>query len=492
MPNTDPLQGLSDFGLSRKSESNTVGNDNIDLEALLGNEFLDERGKQIVLEEELNRARTAEQEAQGEGGLGDLLKDPKVLAKLLAGAGIAIGAGGAGGLAVGGLLGLGGLKKGQLEQEAQRTQATKAREEAQDRLDDSNKRMDNMRNRLANMFNTNPEAFASPEGDVPDPRILGWYMTGTDIPIFPMTRRINNRRDTAWDARLNVMTTALENAQTPADRRVLVRGIFQHMDWDNPPDGMVEAMVNTTPEDFDTTLASTLLREAGPSALDAMIHAGENGLPMHHPEVLRLVSFQPPESDVTPSQQLNADYAMLLDEVNEWAKANPEQYIKMLEDIDDPEVGLTKVAQAVFADRPGDQTLFLSKANLRSSKDLVEFLQAYNMADSKLGMANMLQGLDQLPMIQNMTPEEFAQFKVNMADRLLSDTKTEAGATAANQMVALRNQTAISLVEQLGIGTQLAYETTDKIIAEALKGDDADFEANVEKLTRAVIEQNKE
>jgi hypothetical protein len=47
-------------------------------------------------------------------------------------------------------------------------------------------------------------------------------------------------------------------------------------------------------------------------------------------------------------------------------------------------------------------------------------------------------------------------------------------------------------VEQLGIGTQLAYETTDKIIAEALKGDDADFEANVEKLTRAVIEQNKE
>jgi hypothetical protein len=493
MPNIDPLAGLTDFGLSRPSASSTVGNDNVNLDALLNNEMLDERGKANLLEEQLAKARLAETAAQEKGGLGDILKDPKVIAKLLGAIGLAAAGGGPGAVA-GGALALGGLQKGQLDVEAERAQATAARKEVEDQLDTSLGRLDKMRNRIATAFNTNPEAFASPEGTAPDPRVLGWYMTGTDIPMFPMSRRTFENRSKQWESRVGVLEDALQKAQDPATRRKIMEHLAGQLNW-NASSGIIDALANANPVDFDTTLAATLLREAGPSAIDAMIFAGENGIPLHDPRALRMLKFTDAgKNDLLPNQKLDARYAQLLVEMNDWANANPEQYGKMIEEAQDPEVGLSNLAAAAFAGRPGDQTLFLQKANLRGSGDFAELQAALSMWMSKSSVLQTLGVLDQIPDVQNMTPDELAVFNVQNAERLRDETKTAARATFANKVAAQRNTIVQTLVTELNAPPQAAYKAADQILKQAIQADEkkpGTFDETIEKLTKATIEANR-
>lgn len=441
MPN---LNGLSDFGLTADSQSNSVSDDREDvLSELLGNSIVSDATKSRMLGEKI-----AELEATEGSGLLDRLLSPEVLIPLLAG-GAAAAFGGQSGAALGLGLGTGGIENIGKMKVLEKEHRKKAIKDLTDQQEQVEAGLEKKRNRLANALNTNPQIFQAPDGSVPDPETLGLLIFGENIGVFPQTRSLEARRGKKWDAQLDFLSGVLERASTVEDAQPVVKQLFAHMGWEQVPPSVVTQITKVigTPE-FDTNFAGTLLRWGGPSALSAMMHAAENNLPLTHPDVLRKVKFTNQDS-LAPSQVLNAKFIDLVAEVNEWQKENPDQANAILSDADSPEEGIRQIADVVLSERTGDKAIFFDKANLPRDHSLAELLKAYGVVDGQTNLLNIVAQAQQFQQLQDMTPDQFKQWKMNNTVQFLDESKEAAQQNVGRQMAALRNKKRIDVEEAI-------------------------------------------
>ena len=498
-----PVPNLSNLGLSAPSQSSAADEGGPTLSDLLGNVVLDEAGKSRILEDEINQLR----QGKDSSFLQNLLS-PSVLATLGLAGGAAI-FGGETGRGIGAGLGIGALSGADLLGEIDRSQRTAAIDELEDKLEDSQGRLDKARNRFSNLMTSNPELFVSPEGEVPDAQVLGWLTTGTDIPLYPQTRRIENRRDERWKARFDIFSKGLENAKSKSDANNLTRAMFQHLGWKDVPSEIVENLSNSfgTPE-FERELASTLLRHGGPTALDAMIFAGENGLPLHHPDVLRKVQFVgDPSSAITPSQRINQKFLRLIDEVNDWQgdPLNSQSVLQIQQEAKGDQTAASRaIIERALEGRNADIAFMADKANLPADTDLATLMAAFRMVSGKEGMLDLLSAAGAIKEFADETPEERRDRRGSSALQLIESTEGIAAEKQGNRDAELRNKAAMRF--QTGFqevdatfGVSQIYQLVDMVYVQALKDAERNpdgtinresFEKLFNQYTQEALEQN--
>ena len=488
--------GMSDFGLTNANDSTSIEGD-ASLSDLLGDAVLDE-----VSTSKLLSAQIDELKGQEGPSLLDKLLSPRGLAMLAATAGVGLSGGGALGTAA---FGLSGVKSADAKVEAERSAQRGAIDKLEGDLEKSQSRLDKTRNRIATAFNTNPEAFLNPDGTpVVDERVLGWYMTGTEIPMFPQTRNLLKQRDARWSKRMDVLTEAMENADNPADATNLTKAMMRQLQWFDADDATVASIANSIgTDDFDSAFAATLFRNGGSSALDAMIFAGEEGLELSHPEVLRRIKFQN-EADASqpPSQLLNQRFINDLDAVNAFEQ-NPlnREFVQTAKrDNNDEEARRIIAEQALAGIGSGEVDFYLDKVNSQNPDDFRRMFQAYSMIDSKTRLVDTVRGAQSLPEMLNLDDEQLRAWKANQANDLVGEAEASARQSSANQSAALRNRTAGAISTGLGLGVEATYKAVDKITTAAMEDAEknpdgtinrASFERLMEDYTQKTIDANK-
>lgn len=493
MPKNENLGGLSDFGLSQPSESSAVDNPLADL---LGNNILDELGRSRMLARQANQLRAG----AGDRSFLSRLLSPEGLAPLALG-GLAAAAGQP---AFGAGLGLGGLQNLQALEEAERTQRIKAVEEVADQQEASLERLDKARNRFIQLLQAQPDMFLTPEGEMTvDARMLGWYATGAPIPLYPSTRRAMDMREEGWKRQSDAMYESLQEAKTKEDARIITTRLFEHHGFASPPPELVESMVNSfgTP-DMETQLVDTLMRYGGPSGQDAIIFAGENALPLSHPEVWRRVMFRDPS--VTPSQMKNIKYIQLVDEINAWQQdpVNAQQVLQIMQEARGDEATASRaIAGQVLAGRQADLDFYLDEANVPEGLTVALYQRAYSTVASKDRAVDAVRGAQSIPRKRAMTDEEILEERGRNTIRLIEETRDGIAQTQGNRDAVMRNNAAVRIQRELGGGISAVYADVDKIFAAALEDAPRDqngvvireaFERLVEQYTNELINQNKE
>lgn len=445
--NQNPLSflsqaGMGDFGLTQDSNtnSNAAGSQdgpNVpDLQEILSSSILDAEGKARAME-----ARAVELGQQDTGGLTDQIfsKRGLLLAALAGGSALA----GQPGLATG--IGLGGLTKMVENEEGERAALAAAKEQALSERDKALDRADKERNRLANMFNTNPEAFVDPETGKPvmAPEAMGYLITGQDVAIHPTTRRVMQRRDENHKQVTAVMTDALENAQSIEGARQITNELFAHLgDRGQVPGAVKDSIVNAygTPE-FDRVFAATVFKYAGTSGRDAVIAAGQQGLPLNHPDIMAMLDFS--KGDVTqPSQQHTAKFLELTDVVRKFQlnPANAELVTALrAETRDASEFNRALVEQALPL--VPDQDIYFDKTNLVKDQTAAQWQAQFN---DSMGTYDLLETLGQIDVIeeyQNLPDAESKEaFRRNMASNSTTqshDAQLEGGAQSGARSVSV-------------------------------------------------------
>ena len=494
MPANEALGGLSDFGIPQTSQASSV--DQSPLAQLLGNQVMDELGKARQISGQMDQLRSG----QGDKSFLQRLLSVEGLIPLLLAGGAA--AAGQPGIAAG--VGIGGLQSITQAEEAERSQRTKAMEDLNKQLDKSLDRQDKSRNRFIQLLQSQPDMFLDEEGrSTIDARVLGWYATGAPIPLFPETKRILDQRDESWDKTGDVLYKALQEAQSPEQARVLTKNLFRHNGMDIVPPELVESIVGSfgTPE-FDNQMANTLIEYGGPSGFDALIFAGENNLPASHPDVLRMVKFQP--KDVTASQQLNARHLGLMDEVNNWQQdpANIQEVLQIQSEAAGDIGGATRViTERALAGRNADISFFLDETNVPEGLTVALMLRAFSTVTSKEKMVEALREVKDMRRKRGLTDEEFNQERGLNTVRLVEETRDNVAKTQGNRDTGLRNTAAITISDAVpGTGLTQIYAIVDDIFAKALVAsrdpqtgevDRAKFEATIEAYTRQAVEQLK-
>jgi hypothetical protein len=465
---------LGDFGLTTPTQSSGVGSDTPAIDALMGTgrgDLIDEVGKSRILETELARLRQTQPE-----GLGDILKSPGSLAAILGGiAGIA-GAGGQAGRAAGiGAL-LGTLQKAQTIQEAERTQLSKAREETADLLETSFDRQDKIRNRLAQIYNTNPEAFQGPDGQAPDPEVLGWYLTGTaNLPVWTSTRRALNERQDKWDKRTDLLVKGIETSQDPGATRMLMKGLLKQLDVENPTDEMVDAYTSAfgTPQAGQITWKNHYTN-FGISARDAHLFAVENGnLSPSDPRVLKLLRGKP----AAPAAQLSQLQADTMAFVRGWEKdpTNAQRVLQIRAEATDSEEAQRTIIQEAMQSSETyagiDAAFLIDKINVEDpDKDLVNLLRIYSQVQNRDDVLNMLMQ-DGLLEALGMTRDEFIQGQKDTAVQEKGDMEQAAKNSDAQWTARQQNDISTTLAEQVPGYSTATYLRSAVQIVEAAKAE---------------------
>lgn len=493
MPANDALGGLSDFNLPQPSQSNSTAPS--PLADLLGNQVMDELGKTRQISAQLDQLRSGE----GDQTFLQRLLSPRGLLPLLLAGGAA--AAGRPGVAAG--LGIGGLQGINQAEEAERSQRNKAMEDLNKQLDKSLDRQDKSRNRFIQLLQSQPDMFLDEEGrSTIDARVLGWYATGAPIPLFPETRRILDQRDEGWDKVNDVLYKALQEAKSPEQARVITNNLLRHTGMDEVPADLTDAIVGSfgTPE-FNDTMARLLVEYGGPSGLDALIFAGENQLPNSHPEVLKMVQFQP--KDTTPSQQLNARFLGLMDEVNNWQQnpANTQEVLQIQAEAGNDIGGATReIANRALTGRNADISFFLDKDNVPEGLTTALVLRSFSTVTSKEKMVDAIRGVSDLSRKKELSDEQLLTERGANTLRLIEELRQNVAKAQGNRDAGLRNTAAISISDAIpGAGLNQVYAIVDDIFAKALADsrtadgevDRAKFEATIEAYTKQAIEQLK-
>ncbi len=489
--------GLSDFGLTNQNDATSVEG-GPSLSDMLGDAVLDE-----VSNSKLLSAKIDELKGQDQPGLLDKILSTRGLGLLAATVGV--GAAGGGGIGAA-AFGLGAAQGVDQVVEAERSSNRAAIEKLEADRDASEAKLEKTRNRIATAFNTNPDAFLNEDGTPAiDSRVLGWYITGTDIPLFPQTRRLLNQRDQRWSKRMDVLQEALETTSSKEDGANIVRSMMRQMQWFDADEATIQSIVNSIGTDlFDPTFAATLARHGGSSAFDAMIFAGEEGLPLQHPEVLRRIKFQSDADALPPSQQLSARFINDIETVNKFSQ-NPinAEFVMETNRNNDPDEASKRIAtQALESIGTGEVQFYLDKVNAIPPEEFRRLQQAYGMVSSKTGLIDTVRGVQSLKDALDMDDQQWNQYKMEKAQGLVQEAEAASRQSLANQNAALRNQTANSIQAALpNLGVSGIYGLVDKVTQAAMAAakttadgsvDRADFERLVSVYTQAAIEQNKQ
>lgn len=408
----DEKRNLSSLGVGQKSQSSDAGGGLSDI--MGGDSLLDEVGRSRVLSTQLELAKGSQPRSPL-----DVLTSPRGIAGLIASIGAIAAGGDARTAGIGGLLGM--LTQAQQVQEGERAQKESAIEQITEQFEKSQQRQDKIRTRMAGLFNTNPEAFQGPEGQAPDPQLLGWYLTGsTNFPMWTSTRRNLNMRDKRWSAFTDVLSKGLEEAPDQETARQLTTVMLRHLGMQNPDPDTVQALTNAYGSpDQDTQLWRTYLTTFGISGRDAMLYAYENGgLSPTHPEVLRRLS---PKTEVTPSAQLTQTQIDLMDFVRGWETdpVNAERVLAIRRDSkNDDEAQRTIIQESMGSTTTYagiDAAFLIDKINIEDpGEDMVQLMRILGGVKTQDGLLNTLIDKKLLEVV-GKTSEEWNQFQMDTA-----------------------------------------------------------------------------
>lgn len=414
--------GLSDFGLSAPSESNSVGTDKQPLEVLLGG-GLDNKLLDDVAREKILRQRMADLASQDTPGLLDRLKSPQGLLALLGtvGAGIAGGPGAAAGFGVGSLEGMSEAKA------AEESLRRKSMEDISKRLDDTEERILKRNQMFATALQQAPDQFIDPKtGELSaPPELLGYYAYGVPIKVNPGTKRTLDQRDDRWKQRMNLLEDALKNTTDLGDARILTKSLFQHLGEDNPNPDEIESLARSygSPE-FEDNLAATLLRHGGQTALDAMVYAGENNLPLHDPEVLRRIKAEDPSKNAAPSQVLNQRFLDLMDKVRKFEQdpTNAQLVSKLRQEAKTPEEARRQIAEQALVDA-ADVGFYEQKIGGMPSFVRSQYQAAYNSTVGELALARTVRGAQSIEQLAQLPEGDFRRMAADMAWKRIQENE---------------------------------------------------------------------
>ena len=497
MADNNALGGLGDFDLPAPSNSNSTAQGGDPLAELLGNNVMDELGKSRQINAQMDQLRSGE----GDKSFLQRLLSAEGLVPLILG-GIAA-AKGQPGIAAG--IGIGGLQGIQQAEEGERSQRNKAMEDLNKQLDKSLDRQDKSRNRFIQLLQSQPDMFLDDKGNPTlDSRVIGWYATGAPIELHPETKRTLDQRDESWVRGGDMFYKALQEARSPEDARVLTTNLFKHLGMANVPADLVEATVTSfgTP-DFDRNFADTLLEFGGMSGRDAIIYAGENELPVHHPDVLKMVTFEGKDA-TTPSQQINLKFLRLMDEVNVWQQdpRNTDQVLQIQAEAGTDIAGATReIATRALSGRNADISFFMDEANVPNDLTTAMMLRQYSQVASKDKMVDAVRGAKDLGRKKGLSDDEIIQERGAVTMRTLEENIANVQRAQGNRDAGVRNSTAQSLSKaHPSMTLNEVYTEVDAIFSAALKDakrdeagniDRADFERRINANTQAFINANK-
>lgn len=497
MPENKALGGLGDFDLPAPSQSNSTAQGGDPLADLLGNQVMDELGKSRQITSQMDALRGTPDKSL----LERLLSSQGILPLLLAG-----GAAAAGQPGVAAGIGIGGLQGIMQADDAERSQRNKAMEDLNKQLDKSLDRQDKSRNRFIQLLQSQPDMFLDEQGNpTMDARVIGWYATGAPIELHPETKRILDQRDESWERAGEMFYKALQEAKDPESARVLTKNLFTHMGMADVPADVVEATVSSfgTP-DFDRNFADTLLEFGGMSGRDAIIYAGENNLPVHHPEVLKMVNFQGKDA-TTPSQQINLKFLKLMDEVNRWQQdpRNTDAVLQIQAEAGSDIAGATReITSRALEGRNADISFFMDEANVPKDITTAMMLRQYSQVASKDKVVDAVRGAKDLGRKKELSDEEIIIERGAVTMRTLEENIANVQKAQGNRDAGLRNSTAQMLSKEFPSATlNQVYDTVDWIMDKALENatrdektgavNRASFEAQIKIYTSKAIKDSE-
>jgi len=433
---------LSTLGMTQPTTSSAVQPSQLD-QLLLGNAIPRQEGAVKAIEGQMQQVAGAEDKSWIQK-----LRSPSGLAALLLALGGTAVAGPIAGLGVGAAMAGGniGASGAQFEKNKSATEA-----ELRKQLDDANTELDKTRQRVLQIVTTQPELLTRQNPvtgeieNVASPEVIGYYATGTDLAVNPVSKMAMNQRKDRWTQLMALSTTALGKARTKEDARVITRKIFDLLDYPSAPSDMVEAMVNTygTP-DFETTLGSMYLEHFGSSGISATVYAGENNLQLHDPRVVRML-VPPPPKDQTALDILNQQFLDASDKILAWAKTHPDETQRVRQETgSDNKLYLSTMAGLALDEAD------LGAYTTKISKDpnfIADWMRQYGMVNSEFSLIDMINSTKQLKATQNMTPEQVQQVKASAATERVQATREYATQASALSDLRQANGIAIRLQE---------------------------------------------
>jgi hypothetical protein len=434
-----------------------------DLASLLGNAITGPLGEAKGIEQQIG----AMQGAQGPGLLEQLFS-PKGLGLL----GGALMAGKQGGAGAAGAFGLGGIQGIQSLIAQEKEQQAAAIASLQEQRDKALDRADKAIQRVSTAFNTNPDAFINPETGEPvlSPREIGFLATGTDIEMFPQTRRLMEQRDEQWKRRMDLLTGALKSTRSLEDARNLTEVVMRNMNWTDPDPATVDALARSMgTERFPIEAANAILKAGHSSGLAAIVYGLENGLAWDDPEVWRRVDFN--EETATDPQNIQDQlYADALFAMNDYERANPEEVFQMRrESGEDNSKYLTQLSEKALAQQAGTRSLFQRKMGLLGDDTVDNLMRSLGVIRDNNSLAIKLGGIDKLPVMRGMTDEQRQQFELDQANHLAGATQRAATNSKAESDAALMNDAVVKFQQQIKLSPQAAHELASRAFIEAAK-----------------------
>lgn len=495
MAKDDLAPGLSDFGLSAPSESNSVGQDTTPLEQLLSglpNQVMDDISQEQVL-----RSRMQELAAQEDPSFLDKLKSPEgIIRTLLTGGALAAGNPG---LALG--FGLGSA--GELNEAVAADKAARrsAMDQLSERLDDNEERILKRQQMLQTAIQNAPDQFIDPEtGELSaPPELLGYLAYGMPISANPSSKRLLNQRDERWDARLKALSDGLEEVSSVEDAAVLVGSLNSMLGAESIPAEESAALARAMGTDeWDTALIGHYVRNGGSSAKTALIFAGENDLPLTHPEVIKRLDFSQGADAIPPSQQLNARFIELMNKVREWERnpANGQLVSEIRSSAETPEEARRQIAEQALVNS-ADVGFYEDEMGALPSYVSRRLQAQYNYNLASWDLANTVIGARGIEGIVELDPESR---KTRAANETLAELRADERAVIEDQAktaVGKVNSEAGRIVSGLGASHEQATRVVQQAysIARRELGDtatQADIEARVAAKVTAYIEKYKQ
>jgi len=386
----------------------------------------------------------------------DRLLSPAGLSALVAAiAGGALGGvPGAIGAASGGLGGIASQVQGDQQALAAKVkQLEDAKKNAQDDLDKT-------RTRLATLFGQDPAAFTKTDPQtgqmvpVAPPEVIGYYVTGTQLPLDPTAKIMVERRGKQWDSSMKLVGDALAKSQSPEDARVLTRYALKMMDWPDPPDGVVEALATSfgTPK-YETELARLFITQCAGSGIQAMIFAAQNNLPLYDYRVLKMLHFYDPNTagNLSPEQQVTSAYLEALEKINRWTKTHPNENTRINTEAGaDNRLYMANLARVALAE---DQRLLGAfETKLRTSPtDALDYFRAYGQVAGQFDFAQFLAQMKGLKPTE-ITSERVTELIRTAVVQQVQDARTEVNRSGATRELMAFDNIVRTRLQPLGLG----------------------------------------
>lgn len=440
--------GMSDFGLSKPSQSNSVGQDN---PALV--EFL----KSVrQLESPAARAEALQKRREQLEGTPDQTIIDKLGATLLPallGGGLAIAGQGAAGAG----MALGGLNAADLLAKEENQAKREALKQTLELEEQQLQRLDKIHNRMNQLVIANPEAFIDPESgqQTVTPEMLGFLASGLDgLPFNATTKGILARRnsDKAWAKRYEMAMDGLQQAPNEAEAARWATRI-QVLLGDNPNSGITRDMVSALndPENARTAIQNLVGRADPDSVVGALAWLTEQGLkdPMDDPVGFssRLTFSLVSAGGRVPLKEDLTNQAIL--RVNKWMK-DPENADAITEIRQKFGLNTDETTRAIvenaLVDEPTLRDSYMSLFS-RWNKDGLTDAQVLSMIQREMQNVDALDLLidESLQGATGITPEDVAGRAASNIDKLLDLREKRSDTSIASSYVTLRQKAKVQL-----------------------------------------------